>query len=151
VFEEFARAYIREALRDLGRARRAFREGDYPGAVFFAQQAAEKAVKAMLEARRRVVYNHGPELVAVFAESFEGEWRPEYDKVVEALEYLSEYYTRARYPTLFRGRVYSPEELVDEEVARRGIKLAEEAVGAAREFLRREGIIGGEEDPGREA
>jgi HEPN domain-containing protein len=151
VFAEFAKAYYREALRDLGRARRSYDEGDYPEAVFWAQQAVEKAAKAMLEARRRVVYNHGPELVLAFTEAFEGDWSPEYDSVVEALEYLSEYYTRARYPTLFRGRVYTPEEVVDAEVARRGIELASRAVEVAGRFLRREGILSNKEGSGAQA
>jgi HEPN domain-containing protein len=95
LFEKFAREYFEEVL-DLARARRAFEASDYPQAVFYAQQCAEKGTKAMLEARRRVVLNHGPELISASVEAFESEWSPELDDVVGALEYLMEYYTRSR-------------------------------------------------------
>lgn len=72
-FEKFARKYFEESLKDLERARRAFRVEDYPQAVFYAQQSVEKGVKAMLEVRRRVVYNHEPGLIGIFAEVFESE------------------------------------------------------------------------------
>ena len=102
-YEELARRSYREAVRDLERAKRALREGDYPDAVFHAHQCAEKAVKAMVEARREYVYNHGPRLASVFVRVFEGEWRREYDEVVDILGWFTEYYTRSRYPFLLRG------------------------------------------------
>ncbi len=71
-YEEFSRRFFREAVRDLERARRALREGDYPEAVFHAQQCAEKAAEAMIEAKREYVYNHGPRLASLFVRVF---WR----------------------------------------------------------------------------
>ncbi len=53
------------------RARRALEEGDYPETVFHAQQRVEKVVKAMIEAKREYVYNHGPRLASIFARVFE--------------------------------------------------------------------------------
>lgn len=141
LFMRFARKYFEEAVKDLERAKRALSFNDYPQAVFYAQQCVEKAVKAMLEVRKRVVYNHGPELIAVFSEVFSSEWREEYEIVVQALEFLQEYYTRARYPTLFRGEVYGPSDVVTEEIARRGIELAERVVEVVRDFLRRNGVV----------
>lgn len=44
-FEDFARLFFAEALKDVRRADEAFKEGDYPEAVFHAQQAVKKAVK----------------------------------------------------------------------------------------------------------
>jgi len=149
LFEKFARKYFEEAVLDLARAKRAFDVGDYPQAVFYAQQCAEKGAKAMLEAKRRVVLNQGPELVSAFVEVFEGEWSPELDEVVKALEYLMEYYARARYPFVLRGEVLGPSDIVTRDVADRGLYLAERALKAAEEHLRRRGIIGGEEAPRR--
>lgn len=85
IFQKFARKYFDEFLRDLERAKRAFIVEDYPQAVFYAQQSLDKGVKAMLEVRRRIVYNHGPELIGVFAEVFESERRREFDHIMEAL------------------------------------------------------------------
>ncbi len=141
VYEEFARRYRAEARRDLERARRALGEGDYPEAVFHAQQCAEKAVKAMLEARREYVYNHGPALASVFARAFEGEWSEEHERVLDSLGWFTEYYTRSRYPFLMRGRVVSPDEFIDEGTAREAIRRAEEVLRVAEGYLRRRGII----------
>ena len=141
IFIKFARKYFEEAVRDLQRAKRALGFEDYPQAAFYAQQCVEKAVEAMVEVKKRVVHNHGPELIAVFSEVFDDEWREEYGVVVQALEYLQEYYTRARYPSLFRGEVYGPGEVVTEDIARRGVELAEKALGVVEGFLRRSGVI----------
>ncbi|MEM2690379.1 MAG: hypothetical protein QXI27_07030, partial [Nitrososphaerota archaeon] len=79
----------------------------------------------------------------VFAEVFESEWRREFDHIMEALEYLMEYYTRARYPFLMRGEVLGPDDIVTRSVAERGIALAERALEVVRDYLARRGIIGG--------
>jgi len=141
VFEKFAKKYFEESLKDLERAKRAIEAGDYPQAVFYAQQSLEKGVKAMLEVRKRVVYNHGPELIGIFSEVFENEWQEEFNSIVEGLEYLTEYYTRARYPFLMRGEVISPDDIVTLEIAERGIILAEKALEVVRNYLARRGII----------
>ncbi|WP_440059489.1 HEPN domain-containing protein [Thermogladius sp. 4427co] len=141
LFERFARKYFEEAVKDLGRAERAFNIGDYPQAVFYAQQCVEKAVKAMLESRKRVVYNHGPELIGIFVEVFEGEWVSDYNTIVEALEFLTEYYTRSRYPFVFKGNVLGPEDVIDMGVAAKGIELARKALGVVKDYLRRRGVI----------
>lgn len=141
LFEKLARKYFEEALKDLERAERALKLADYPQAVFYAQQCVEKAVKAMLEVKRRVVYNHGPELVGVFVEVFEKEWAEDFQRVVEALEYLTEYYTRSRYPFVLRGEVLGPSDIIDSSVALRGVELARKALEVVRDYLRRRGVI----------
>ena len=141
LFVKFARKYFEESEKDLERAIRALNLDDYPQAIFYAQQSVEKGVKAMLEARRKVVYNHGPELIGIFSETFSNEWRKEYDIIVEALEYLTEYYTRARYPFLLKGEVYGPSDIVSREIAEKGVKLARKALEVIRDFLRRNSII----------
>ncbi len=140
-FEEFARKFFREAVKDIERARRAFQEGDYPEAVFHAQQCVEKAVKAMIEARREYVYNHGPRLASVFVRVFEHEWRPEFEEIVDSLGWFSEYYTRSRYPFLFRGRVMSPDEFIDSDIAREALDRASRVIKIVESYLRERGII----------
>jgi HEPN domain-containing protein len=144
IFREFARRYFEEAVKDLARAERAVEFSDWPQAVFYAQQCVEKAVKAMLELKMRVVYNHGPQLILAFTEAFRSEWRQEFNEIVEALEYLQEYYTRARYPVLFRGRVYSPEEMVTRDVAVKAIGMARRVLSIVRAYLAQQGIAEGE-------
>ncbi len=89
-YEEFAKRFYREALKDLERAQKALRDRDYPEAVFHAQQCVEKAVEAMIEARREYVYNHGPRLASIFAHVFENEWSDEYDEVLDILGWFTE-------------------------------------------------------------
>lgn len=136
IFVRFARKYFEEAKNDLERARRALGYNDYPQAVFYAQQALEKSVKAMLEVKHRIVHNHGPELIAVFYDIFGNEWKEEYNDIVRALEFLQEYYTRARYPFLLQGVVYGPSDIISREIAVKGVKYAEKTIKIVEEFLR---------------
>ncbi|OYT38459.1 MAG: hypothetical protein B6U89_05930 [Desulfurococcales archaeon ex4484_58] len=134
-YEEFARKYFEQALRDLERAKRSYREKDYPETVFHAQQCVEKAVKAMIEAKREYVYNHDPRLSSIFIRVFEREWRNEYDEIVDILGWFTEYYSRSRYPFLLRGHVVSPDEYIDREIANEAIIKAEKVVKIVQEYL----------------
>ncbi len=140
-YEEFARKYFEEASHDFERARRSYREKDYPETVFHAQQCVEKAVKAMIEAKREFVYNHGPRLSSIFIRVFENEWRREYEEIVDILGWFTEYYSRSRYPFLLRGRVVSPSEYIDEEIANEALAKAEKVLNIAKEYLVEKGIL----------
>jgi len=141
VFVKFAKKYYEEALKDFERARRAITLEDYPQATFYAQQCVEKGVKALLEVRRRVVYNNGPELASYLVEVYKDEWFEGLEAVVAALEFLSEYYTRARYPFLIKGEVIGPSEFVDKDVAIKAMELAKKALEVVGDVLRRYGVI----------
>ncbi len=140
-YEEFARKYYHEARKDLERSLRALNEGDYPEVVFHAQQCVEKLVKALIESKREYVYNHGPKLTSVFIRVFESEWRDEFEEVVDILGWFSEYYTRSRYPFMLRGRVVSPSEYIDRELAEEAIKKAKRVLRIAEGYLREKRII----------
>ena len=140
-YEEFARRYYREAAKDLGRAERAFREKDYPEAVFHAQQCVEKAVKAMIEAKREYVYNHDPKLATEFMRVFESEWRSVFEDIVDIIGWFTEYYSRSRYPFMLKGKVVSPDEFIDEEVAREAIDKASRVLSIAESYLREKRVL----------
>ncbi|MDJ0268991.1 MAG: HEPN domain-containing protein [Aigarchaeota archaeon] len=55
------------------RAKKVHGMGDFPSAVFFAQQSVEKAVKAMIESRGEYIYNYGPRLANEFLKIFQDE------------------------------------------------------------------------------
>ncbi len=141
IYKEFARKYLEIARRDLELSIDAFSKGDYPEAVFHAQQCVEKAVKAMIEAKKKYVYNHGPALIPVFEEAFSSEWRSEYDTVVEALDYLRDYYTSTQYPKLVGDKVLAPWDIVDRDIASKAIDYAKRVLEVATRYLRRKGII----------
>ncbi len=108
IYKEFAKKYFEIAKRDLEKALEACSKRDYPEAIFHAQQAVEKSVKAMLEAKKRYVYNHGPALLALFEQAFVNEWSSKFDIVVDALDYLTGFYTATQYPKLVGDKVLAP-------------------------------------------
>ncbi len=140
-YDEFARKFLGEAVKDLERARRALSERDYPEVVFHAQQCVEKAVKAMIEAEKEFVSNHGPRLATLFIRIFESKWRPEFEEIVDTITWFTEYYTRSRYPFLLRGRVISPDEFIDEGTAREALEKALRVLDIARKYLQDKGIV----------
>ncbi|MDK2371798.1 MAG: HEPN domain-containing protein [Candidatus Korarchaeota archaeon] len=140
-YEKFARKYFEEAEKDLKRALRSIEFEDYSESVFHLQQCVEKAVKAMIEAKKKYVYNHGPMLGTAFSEAFSDEWRDEFDRVLDIIGWFTEYYTRSRYPFLLRGEVVSPDEFIDREVAEEALKRAREVLDVARRYLAKKGII----------
>ncbi len=140
-FEKFARKYFEESEKDLKRALRSLENGDFPESVFHSQQCVEKAVKAMMEAKRKYVYNHGPMLGTAFSDAFSDDWRDEFDTVLEVIGWFTEYYTRSRYPFLLKGEVISPEEFIDREIAEEALNKAEEVLKIAKEYLGRKGIL----------
>ncbi len=140
-YEKFARKYFEEAEKDLKRALRSIEFEDYSESVFHSQQCVEKAVKAMIEAKRKYVYNHGPMLGTAFSDAFSDEWRDEFDRILDIIGWFTEYYTRSRYPFLLRGEVVSPDEFIDREVAEEALKRAREVLGVARRYLEEKGIL----------
>ncbi len=140
-FEEFARKYFIEAKKDYERAMRAYREHDYPEAVFHAQQCVEKAVKALIESRREYVYNHGPALITLLTRVFSNEWNDELEYIANALGWFTEYYTRTRYPFLLRGKVVSPGEYIDENTCKEALDKASRVLNIVEKYLRAKGII----------
>ena len=119
------------AKRDLERAKRSLEEGDKGAATFWSQQAAEKALKAVLLATkgdfpetrsiRRLFQELGSNL------GLNGE------ELEEAYE-LTQFYYLPRYPDIVEG---VPDEAISERTARRAVAIAERVVKAARETLER--------------
>ncbi len=140
-YEKFARKYFEEAEKDLKRALRSIEFEDYSESVFHLQQCVGKAVKAMIGAKKKYVYNHGPMLGTAFSEAFSDEWRNEFDRVLDIIGWFTGYYTRSRYSFLLRGEVVSPDEFIDREVAEEALKRAREVLGVARRYLAKKGII----------
>ncbi len=140
-YERFAKKYFEEAKKDLLRAERSMQKEDYPDSVFHSQQCVEKAVKSMIEAKRKYVYNHGPVLGTIFADAFVDEWRKGFDEALDIIGWFTEYYTRSRYPFLLKGEVVSPEDFIDKETAEESLKKAREVLRIAGSYLREKGVL----------
>jgi len=88
--------WLRQATRDLEHARRSVELGDYEWACFAAQQAAEKAVKALYQKLGIEVWGHS---ISRMLEHLPDEHRPPKELVEKAKE-LDRHYIPTRYPNL---------------------------------------------------
>jgi len=131
--------WFEAAVLDMGSARRAFRDGDYPDACFHSQQAAEKALKAFLRANGVIPWGHDVEGLLRRAVDFDLPLRHLLSRGGE-LRFLSEQYIAPRYPDyrVERGITLSD---YTEERARRCLELAEEIFEGVRGWLVERGLI----------
>ena len=112
-----AQDWIDQAERDLKHAENDVSSGYYEWACFSAQQAAEKALKGLYQARHQVAWGHSVrELLEGIA-----------DLVKPPEELLDKYYIIARYPNGFASG--SPKDYFNE-------REANDAISAAREIIR---------------
>lgn len=93
---ERSRDWMEQAERDLEHAKRDLRDGFYEWACFSAQQAAEKAAKAVLSRLGAEAFGHS---VASLLEELPGPNRPGRDVYEMALE-LDKAYVPTRYPNV---------------------------------------------------
>ncbi|MBI4499430.1 MAG: HEPN domain-containing protein [Chloroflexi bacterium] len=89
--------WLAQAERDLEVARHLLEGGFYEWACFVAQQAAEKAVKALYQHLHGEAWGHA---VTVLLESLPEEHHPPAD-LVEKAKALDRYYIQPRYPNGF--------------------------------------------------
>ena len=127
IFQEFIRKYFKEARKDFDRMKRAIQFQDRPQAIFYAQQCVEKCVKAILEIFGEYFRNHGL-ILATRLRQYIDRLGNEVEFVVKVLENLQEYYTRFLYSTLFRGHVYSPDEVIDENLVNEFVNKVEKVL-----------------------
>lgn len=114
--------WMRQAERDFRHAQNALKAGDYEWACFAAQQAAEKALKALYEQQGLEVRGHS--ILALLRGLAHLEVPGEFFAFARI---LTRYYLEARYPNGFPEG--APFEYFDEG-------MAQEAVGAAEAILR---------------
>lgn len=113
-----------QAQADLGHARYAMDGGAYEWACFAAQQAAEKALKAVFEAQGRKSWGHSVTRMLQFMQE-EGHTISE--QLLDAAKILDKHYIPTRYPNgLEQG---APTEFYTR-------KEAEDAICCAEEILR---------------
>ncbi len=89
-----AHDWLMQAERDLRHASRAIEGGDYEWAGFAAQQASEKAIKALILSRGGEPWGHS---VTALVEALPPELRPE-EPLFERAKRLDKHYILTRYP-----------------------------------------------------
>lgn len=122
-----ARRWLRQAERDLKAARDSLNSGNYEWACFQAQQAAEKALKAVLFLRGfRAVLTHSIfELINKVGDE---------ELKRENVKFLDSVYIASRYPNPFSEEVV-PSEFFDEGDAEKCIRLSELILRKARQHI----------------
>ena len=120
---ERARDWLEQAKSDLGHADNDVSGGYYEWACFSAQQAAEKALKAVYQAHNQVAWGHA------VRELLEGlrDLLPVSNELIDIGKLLDKYYIIARYPNGFASG--APKDYFSE-------KEAENAISGAREIIR---------------
>lgn len=112
--------WLRQAIRDLKHAKKSMQWGDYEWACFAAQQAAEKAVKALYQALGIEVFGHS---ISRMLQHLPDEYRPTQDLIDKAKE-LDRHYIPTRYPNFHPEG--APLDYYTKNDAERVIKYAEE-------------------------
>ncbi len=122
------RDWLRQAEADLRHSRNALQSGDYEWSSFAAQQAAEKALKAVFLRRSMEAWGHTVSvLIGKLAETL-----PVPDNLVQLAKMLDKHYIPARYPNGFDSG--APTDFYTQPEAEAAIRNAELII----EFCRRQ-------------
>jgi HEPN domain-containing protein len=120
--------WMRQADADLRHARNALAAGDHEWSAFAAQQAAEKAIKALYQALHLDAWGH---TLSVLLANLPEASRPD-ERLVDVAKALDKHYIPARYPNGFeRG---APTDFYTHDEAELAIRQAE----AILEYCRRQ-------------
>ncbi len=121
--------WIRQAEADLRKARNDLITHDWDSAAFWSQQAAEKALKALLIYFGKVARSHNLlELARILME----EVGVDTSSILDDLRELTIHYTISRYPNAANAL---PIELYDEKMARDLVSRAERVVLWVKQYL----------------
>ena len=123
--------WFRQAKRDLEKSEVDINHTFYEWACFTAQQAAEKAVKALYMAMNRFVKGHS---IVKMLEGLKSSVDISEDLLHHA-RVLDRYYIESRYPNGFPEG--SPQDFFDEKIAREAYHAAEEIVGFCGDIISR--------------
>lgn len=128
-----AERWLKQALRDLDAAKGSLADGYYEWACFQAQQAAEKAVKALLYGLGVGAWGHSiVELLGILKDRYDVE------ELMPLARELDRHYIPTRYPNSFESGY--PAMYYDYEAAERAIKAAEAIITWVRGRLRELGL-----------
>jgi len=121
--------WFRQSLRDLEHAKVSVGSGHYEWACFAAQQAAEKAVKALFQKLGVEVWGHS---VSKMLEQLPEAHRPR-EELIDMAKSLDKGYISTRYPNTHPEG--SPMDFYTKEEAERMVLYAEQIIGFVRDKI----------------
>lgn len=123
--------WLRQAERDLEKARLDHAHGYFDWACFTAHQAAEKALKALVQSRNRSVRGHS--LLHLLQGTADVVAPPE--ELLHGARVLDRYYIEARYPNGFPAG--APLDYFDRQLSEEALNAADAIVRHCRSHVRR--------------
>lgn len=127
---EEGQRWLDQATADLKTARDCLADGNYYASAFFAQQAAEKALKGFLYARGfRALVTHS--VVELLREA--SGWEPRLGTLMDLGRELDRHYIGSRYPNFYPAG--APYQYYTEEEASRCVRSAESILDEAKRSL----------------
>ena len=126
---EEAKRWFLQCLRDFKAAQDSFRNGNYEWSCFQAQQAAEKALKALLYAHGRSAWGHSLVELLNYLKDVEMVGEEFY---VNARE-LDRHYIPSRYPNAHPAG--TPHEAYDEDTSKRALEASREIIDFVKGIL----------------
>jgi len=114
--------WLKQSESDLKHSRNALKDGDYEWSCFAAQQAAEKAVKALFMKINKEAWGH---TVSILLSNLPEDLKPE-QKLIDKAKILDKHYIPSRYPNGFE--MGAPVDFYTKEEAENSIKIAEEII-----------------------
>lgn len=123
--------WFSEAEWDLETAKILHEKGRYNAAVFYAHQAAEKAVKALLYSVNEAPWGHSVRIL--LERYFEATNKGIISSLLRYARELDRHYIPSRYPNAHPAG--TPHEAYDEETSLAALKAAEEIIKFARRNL----------------
>jgi HEPN domain-containing protein len=132
--KEIARAFATESEVDFQISRMLYQNGFHSRAIFFAQQTAEKIIKACLALKEVFITDHN--LSSVFANLYRDEIE-DLDRIVKAVAELERHGIRARFPLYHRPNlpVWVPSREYKEDDAMRSLTSSEVIFNELKQFL----------------
>ena len=127
---------MNKAKEDLKSAKILLENDIYDNALYFAQQTAKKAAKAILIIYNKFVPEHiVSELLIDLASQLPKEQEEKLNKLAENLFYLEKYWLKPGYLIKKGDEIWDPSKSYTKEEVNEAIKRAEECLKIAEEFV----------------
>ncbi len=133
---EFAKTFMKKSAEDLESAKILYEKGIYSNALYFAQQAAEKAAKALLILYGKYVPEHLiSDVVMSLINEVSEELEKKIERIAEILFRLEKYWLKSRYPLKKGNKIWDPTKEYSKKEVSESIKMAKEVISTVESII----------------